>query len=559
MKYFVYCRKSQEAEDRQVLSLESQEDEIARIVASSPDIDIIDTFTEAYSAKSPGRPLFDEMLRRIEAGDAEAILAWHPDRLARNSVDGGRIIHLLDRGTLKDLTFCSYSFENSSQGKFMLNIIFGYSKYYVDALSENVKRGMRTKLKNGWKPNIAPAGYKNCKETRTIVPDELHFRAIRNMFELLLAGKTVAEIHRIACDEWGYTMPVHKTQGGNKPVKSAIYKILSNPFYMGKIRWNGKLYDGKHLPLVSAGEFERAQTLLGRGKSKKPETPNFAYTGLMKCGVCGLAITAERKVKPSGREYVYYHCTRVHREPRCTQPSIELRPLEAQIIEWIERLHLPPRWLEVLKDFEKLAPNQFAADAKERAESHKRNALEIDRQLSNLTDLRLRDVVDDQEFMRRRQELQIQKAAELEKTAKVTDELFTLEPMQIVGKFFVQAKYWFPHASTELKRKLLKILCSNPTLTDKKVRLEARLPFLELGDLSRNLQLCGAGTSDRTKPVRTQAKEHKLKRQLKAFSDAEETKKLLIEIDRLQREYPCFAALSHLHTDKNPSGLKLPL
>ena len=80
------------------------------------------------------------MMDCIQQGQAEGIIAWHPDRMARNSMDGGRIIYLLDQGRLTDLKFCTYSFENNAQGKFMLNIIFGYSKLYVDNLSENVAR-----------------------------------------------------------------------------------------------------------------------------------------------------------------------------------------------------------------------------------------------------------------------------------------------------------------------------------------------------------------------------------------------------------------------------------
>ena len=79
----------------------------------------------------------------------------------------------------------------------MLNIIFGYSKYYSDNLSENVKRGMRTKLKNGWRPGIAPIGYRNCRETQTIVQDNHEAIAIRQLFEWCLAGEVnVCELHR---------------------------------------------------------------------------------------------------------------------------------------------------------------------------------------------------------------------------------------------------------------------------------------------------------------------------------------------------------------------------
>src|SRR5207248_3873959 len=110
------------------------------------------------------------------------------DRLARNSIDGGKIIYLLDKGVLQDLKFATFTFENNPQGKFMLSIIFGYSKYYVDNLSENVKRGNRAKVARGWRPGKAPLGYLNDKENKTIVPDGAQFDMVQRMFKLALTG-----------------------------------------------------------------------------------------------------------------------------------------------------------------------------------------------------------------------------------------------------------------------------------------------------------------------------------------------------------------------------------
>src|SRR4051812_41882161 len=100
MKYFLYCRKSTDTEDRQLLSIQSQRIEMLKLVKTWAGVELVDEFDEARSAKDPGRPVFGRMMQRIQAGEAEGIIAWHPDRLARNTIDGGMIVYLLDRGQL---------------------------------------------------------------------------------------------------------------------------------------------------------------------------------------------------------------------------------------------------------------------------------------------------------------------------------------------------------------------------------------------------------------------------------------------------------------------------
>jgi DNA invertase Pin-like site-specific DNA recombinase len=156
-KFFLYARKSTDVEDKQVRSIEDQIAEL-RAFAKQENLNIVDVFIEKQSTKIPGRPIFNEMLERIENGEANGIFAWHVDRLARNYVEGGRIIYLLDTGKLARLKFPTLWFENTPQGKFMLNIAFGQSKYYVDSLSENTKRGLLQKVRRGEYPGSAPVG-----------------------------------------------------------------------------------------------------------------------------------------------------------------------------------------------------------------------------------------------------------------------------------------------------------------------------------------------------------------------------------------------------------------
>src|SRR3970040_1139618 len=187
MKYFLYIRKSTDEDDRQVLSLEAQETELKEF-ALRESLLIAATFRESQTAKEPGRPIFNDMLKRMERGEAEGILAWHPDRLARNSIDGGQIIFLVDTGKIRSLKSPTFWFEPTPQGKFMLNIAFGQSKYFVDNLSENTNRGLRQKLRRGKLPGYAPLGYLNDRATKTVMPDPDAAPFVKKLFELYSTG-----------------------------------------------------------------------------------------------------------------------------------------------------------------------------------------------------------------------------------------------------------------------------------------------------------------------------------------------------------------------------------
>lgn len=534
MKYFIYCRKSQEAEDRQVMSLESQADEIKKIITANPTIEIIETYEEAYSAKNPGRPLFDEMIKRIERGHAQGIIAWHPDRLARNSMDGGKLIHLLDQGKLTDFKFCTHSFENTPHGKFMLGFMFSNSKYYSDNLSVNVKRGNATKIKNGWRPNGAPIGYKNCKETSTIIPDPEHFKIVRAMYDMVLTGnQSVGEIHRVITDEWGYKTPKRKSQGNRTLSRSGAYRILTNPFYAGYIFWNKEFHEGKHKPVITKQEYEQAQNIIHGRTKKKLKTHTFPYSGVFTCGACGLGVTAERKTKKSGKQYVYYHCTRVHRSPRCTQPTITGVDLDKQISKFLDLITIPKEIYEwfhtALIDNKEL----LIAHQNKQNENHCAEVESLGKQITNLTDLRVREMISDDEFTNKRETLKKKLVIAKENASKSKSQKITLEPLEIIANFNKEAKNWYFKANDDAKQKLLKILCWNPQLKDNVALLQAKYPLFEIANLNDCLRLRTGVENVGTKTAIDEAKAEKQFKKILNCASHPDTNALAEEIEEL--------------------------
>lgn len=482
LRAILYARKSSEQEERQVLSVSSQTDELQEL-ARREGLDVVRILTEAASAKAPGtRPVFASMLAMLESGAADAILAWHPNRLSRNSVDSGQLVYLMDLGKLQGIVTPSQTFRNSPADKFLLGLLCGQAKLENDNKRDAVLRGMRAKLKAGWFPGRAPIGYLNDptqpKGLRRIHLDPERVPLIRQVFAEVLRGMPPMEVLRVANEQWGL-----RTRAGNPLAVNTFYRMLSRPFYSGEFEYpegSGTWYQGSHESLVSKAEFNEIQEILGKRGCPRGRgcTAKFAYTGLVRCGECGGMLTAERKVKHckngNVHHYVYYHCVR-QSHPECSQGSIEVRELERQIREYLARLTVPPEFhawaLEQLEGQRKqlVEQRQVHLDALRRA-----HAL-CSRKLDRLVDLRLDEEIGEEVFRTKSALLEREKSR-LEEELNRTGEAWEapLADSQMALDLCRDALERFHKSGIEQKRELVTALVSNLTVRDGIVHIQAK-------------------------------------------------------------------------------------
>ena len=343
LKFFMYCRKSSEDEDRQMLSIDAQISELKLFVAES-EAAIVEVFTESKSAKEPGREIFNDMLRRIERGEANAILTWKLDRLARNFDDGGKLIGLLQRGVIQEIrTFEKTYLPNDNV--LTIAVEFGMANQYVRDLSVNIQRGIREKIRRGVFCGKAPLGYYNEPRLRTIEPHPKNFGKVRKILKNFATGNfslTAIQKQMAKAGLVGY-----RTK--KPPRLNTIDKMLRNPFYYGVFVHKGELHQGAHVPMLSKQTFDDIQkALVAVGKPRRSRAEKeFQFRHFATCGSCGYSITAERHVKKSGLRFRYYRCTGKSQTQPCENRSfIREEKFADEVKRNAQLVTIPVEWKE---------------------------------------------------------------------------------------------------------------------------------------------------------------------------------------------------------------------
>ncbi len=326
LRYVLYARKSRTDEFGQVRTINDQIAECQLFVSRLPvPIKVVATIREEESAKTPGkRKKFKAMLADIPK-KYDALLAWHPDRLARNMKEGGQIIDMVDEGLIKDMKFVTHHFSSDANGKMLLGMAFVLSKQYSDKLSQDVTRGVRRSLKEGKSAGTPKHGYIRDKDG-IYRPDGKNFDLICEAWRMRKDGKSLESIAKYMNDN-GYVR-IYK-EGSKKSGQKVIMtdKILSGrvfpePFYYGILVQAGKPIDLREVPgynfqpATDEDTYNYVQTLTGRRSMTETKRKVFKpLVEMVYCAYCNSKMypqTPKSGKKTEVKRILSYRCDNLY-------------------------------------------------------------------------------------------------------------------------------------------------------------------------------------------------------------------------------------------------------
>jgi len=475
----IYARKSTESDDRQVLSLPAQL-AWARNVCRAHGISDPLLFEEARSAKTPGRPEFDRMMRSVAKGDVQVIICWKADRLARNARDGGTILYALESRQLTQIITTDRTYNGVADDELVLAIELGLSSKFSKDLSKNVQRGLEEKWRRGEWTSHAPIGYKNVRENADharIALDSILAPKVQELFRLAATGNySVNDLTAIARDEWRVNLRRLWRHSAPRGISAtAVHRILTNPFYYGAMVIKGRVYPGAHPPLVAKATFDRVQRILAarRKLAARPHKRTYAFSGLIRCSSCGRLLVPYAKQK-NGREYRYYACSK-HFRGLCPQPQFS----EATILNAVEKTL---RAIAISEEDYALVSRMLAEDsAAYREEEQNRRvsaeieAREIERRRSRLLDLLVDGTVSREEYDRKQRELS-ELSTERTLAGQATGAPVWQEPMSTLFGALVDTNGTFERLPDEEKGGLLRQIGLELVARGKEVHVHADKP-----------------------------------------------------------------------------------
>lgn len=469
-KVFAYARVSTPRQGIRGVSLPEQRDAITRY-AERQGLQIVRWFEEQESASRQGRPEFNQMLRLLRLGHAGGVVIHKIDRSVRNLEDWNDIGKLVDAGV--NVHFATENIDlKSTAGRLSADIQAVVATYYSRNLREEVKKGLYGRLKQGFYPWRAPIGYLDKGTAMPKAFDPVQAPLVKTAFELYGGG--THSLPQLTREMFHRGL---RNRKGGKVSMNGLSTILRNPFYVGLIRIlkTGQTFTGKHEPAIPVTLFERVQAILSGKRVDRVQSHVYTYSRIARCTTCKYSLIAE-----GHKGHVYYRChNRPFKTPTvCPPTSVREEAIDDAVVRVLSSVQLSENELRAAREY--LSERRKKSE-EERAAMQSVLQLRCDQmsdRISKLTDLLVDGTITKPMFQSKQEALLLEQTS----VQQQMDDLkrgnaVHLKQLETTVELAKAASLLYQRASVENKRKLLKILLSNLTVSGKNVEIMLSTPF----------------------------------------------------------------------------------
>ena len=329
------------------------------------------------SAKTANRPELMKMLRYVQKNAVQYVIVHKIDRLARSRADDV-VITMEIKKSGATLVSCSENIDETPSGLLLHGIMSSIAEFYSQNLATEVTKGLSQKVLSGGTVYKAPLGYlhvrtmQNGREVRGVEIDPERAPLVKWAFEAYADGnwtlrRLLTELH-----ERGLTSRAGPRTPAKPIGKTVLHRMLTNPYYIGVVTYQGVCYPGKHEPLISTQLFERVQSALKAHNcaGERQYVHNHYLKGSIFCGTCGSRLAVTNSRNRHGKVYDYFYCLgRQYKPQSCTWSVVRLRKVEQLVVDHYRTVQLPPERIAEVRDVlrQALSARRTEAEAAEKS------------------------------------------------------------------------------------------------------------------------------------------------------------------------------------------------
>jgi site-specific DNA recombinase len=237
-----------------------------------------------YSGGSMERPALKRLLADIQSKSVDVVVVYKVDRLTRSLADFAKIVEVFDAAGVSFVSVTQQFNTTTSMGRLTLNVLLSFAQFEREVTGERIRDKIAaSKQKGMWMGGWVPLGYD--RKDRTLTVNETEAKTVRAIFDLFLKLKNVrevqAELSRLQLLTKPYTVQRGRATGNLPFARGHLYKILSNPLYIGEIEHKGARHPGQHPALIRQTTWDAVQALLAANRHSNRSRSNAKSTSLL--------------------------------------------------------------------------------------------------------------------------------------------------------------------------------------------------------------------------------------------------------------------------------------